>query len=454
MRLFFSNFIAVLFQSKLKILTPMKRRNFLLNGSFAIGGLTLSHSVFPTQLIPFNTIGRPAVNNRGFSSPAVESLLAELTGKIERKELAQFFDSCFPFPLDRLVDYSEKDGQYDTFVGNADAKKVMWLKEATFQVWPYLSLVKEDEALQHLFKGIINRQIQLILTDSYTNGFEKENSSISATPKSYDRFWKMTSLTGFAALTYQFFKQTQDKSIFTEDCRKVLFEIFGTLRVEQQQNAVSPYFATSPSEGFFSTSKAIGLIPSDSTPSKKIEGLPYDVAANLHAVATLENLAIIFEEGYGEPAHAKACQNFASEIQFNLHQSAAYQANKKTKIYFQSIDGNGQHKEFTLDNCADIASLAYLYPEFKDEIYENTLQQLLSESRKLNITSLKSMIFLSLADKEEHSEYWINKIIKKANYKKSVVYTPATFDFSDLSEQAEKLTANVLFGELIYRAHS
>ena len=67
------------------------------------------------------------------------------------------FENCFPNTLDTTVDFSVSDGRPDTYVitGDIDA---MWLRDSTAQVWPYLPLMKEDDALRQLIAGVINRQ--------------------------------------------------------------------------------------------------------------------------------------------------------------------------------------------------------------------------------------------------------------------------------------------------------
>src|SRR5215475_9284266 len=86
---------------------------------------------------------------RKFKSQAVEKIIREVRQNIGNKEIGWLFENCFPNTLDTTVDFSVAGGKPDTYVitGDIDA---MWLRDSSAQVWPYLSLCKEDAALQQL----------------------------------------------------------------------------------------------------------------------------------------------------------------------------------------------------------------------------------------------------------------------------------------------------------------
>ena len=91
--------------------------------------------------------------------------------------MAWLFENCFPNTLDTTVDFEMINGKPDTYVitGDIDA---MWLRDSTAQVWPYLSLIKEDKKLKELVAGVINRQTSNILYDPYANAFYKDRSKV------------------------------------------------------------------------------------------------------------------------------------------------------------------------------------------------------------------------------------------------------------------------------------
>ncbi len=89
---------------------------------------------------------RPAPEARCFRSEAVEKTISEVCGHLSDRKLAWMFANCFPNTLDTTVEYSEApDGTPDTFIITGDIH-AMWLRDSGAQVWPYLSLAKDDEA--------------------------------------------------------------------------------------------------------------------------------------------------------------------------------------------------------------------------------------------------------------------------------------------------------------------
>lgn len=138
---------------------------------------------------------RVSVSKRNFTSKAVEATIQRVQKMIADEELAWLFGNCFPNTLDTTIHYSEKNGKPDTFVitGDIDA---MWLRDSTAQVWPYLSLVKEDEPLKKLIQGVVRRQTQCILIDPYANAFyngpghsEWYSDNTKMKPELHERKW-------------------------------------------------------------------------------------------------------------------------------------------------------------------------------------------------------------------------------------------------------------------------
>ena len=107
---------------------------------------------------------RPKMQDRRFTSEAVEETIVRMRSNLSNKELGWLFENCFPDTLDTTVDFGIRDGRPDTYVitGDIDA---MWLRDSSAQVWPYLPLIKRDKKLQQLIAGVINRQTRCILLE-------------------------------------------------------------------------------------------------------------------------------------------------------------------------------------------------------------------------------------------------------------------------------------------------
>ena len=228
----------------------MKRRNFILNTGLAFAG-AYSANIFGNEYLNRENnflSNRPIPKNRTFRSSSVDKLIQKLKKEISDPQLAWMFENCYPNTLDTTVDYEIIDNKSDTFIitGDIDA---MWLRDSTAQVWPYLPLIKQDKKLKKLVKGLINRQVKCILTDPYANAFYKDLTKVSQyngdipnpIPGVHERKWEIDSLCYTIRLANEYYRLTNDNSIFDKQWKKSIEIIFKTFKVEQRKNGESPY---------------------------------------------------------------------------------------------------------------------------------------------------------------------------------------------------------------------
>jgi len=156
----------------------VKRRQFIKTSGIIGTGMLFNQSPLFAQSSTDFESKRPPVDKRHFTSSAVEAEITKMKKQLGNKELAWLFENCFPNTLDTTVYYNEVNGKPDTYVitGDIDA---MWMRDSAAQVWPYLSLIKEDEKLQKLIEGVINRHKRYIHKDPYANAFYNDENKIS-----------------------------------------------------------------------------------------------------------------------------------------------------------------------------------------------------------------------------------------------------------------------------------
>ena len=120
----------------------MKRRSFIKNISLAAIGLSGLNTITGDNK-RFDTYisNRPPINDRTYTSKAVEELINFIKSNIKDPQLSWIFENCYPNTIDTTVDYELIDGKPDTFIitGDIDA---MWLRDSTAQV---LSLIHISE---------------------------------------------------------------------------------------------------------------------------------------------------------------------------------------------------------------------------------------------------------------------------------------------------------------------
>ena len=106
----------------------------------------------------YGTSNRPEASERLFTSQAVERQIERIRQTVTVPKLAWMFENCFPNTLDTTVHYrQDEEGEDDTFVYTGDIH-AMWLRDSGAQVWPYLPLAREDEAMRLVLKTLRDQQ--------------------------------------------------------------------------------------------------------------------------------------------------------------------------------------------------------------------------------------------------------------------------------------------------------
>jgi len=376
----------------------MKRKDFVhLSGILAAGTLLSPSSLFAQILSGSFPIVRTAPSNRKFRSIAVETTIAEFKKKCKNQELVWLFENCFPNTLDTTVDFEIINGKPDTYVitGDIDA---MWLRDSTAQVWPYLSLVKDDKPLQQLIAGVINRQTKNILFDPYANAFYKDTSKISEWKDDntdmkagiHERKWEIDSLCYPLRLSYHYWKKTGDKLPFDEKWKEAAKLIVKTFKEQQRKTEKGPYkferktsWATDgvPLGGYGYPANPVGLIFSMFRPSDDATIFPFLIPSNFFAAISLQQLSEMSTAIYNDKIFAKECADMANEIKNALNKYAVVTHPVYGKVYAYEINGFGSFNLMDDANVPSLLSLPYLGAlQNTDPIYINTRKLLLSNS--------------------------------------------------------------------------
>ena len=376
----------------------MKRRKFLKNASLAGIGLTSYRLLGQTENnIDGYITNRPNTNDRTFTSLAVEETIKFIKSKISDPQLSWIFENCYPNTLDTTVDYEVIDGKPDTFIitGDIDA---MWLRDSTAQVWPYLPLVKKDEKIKNLIKGLINRQAKCVIRDPYANSFYKDLTKVSAHNKDiptpiagvHEQKWEIDSLCYVIRLSYNYYKLTKDDSIFDENWIKSTKLIYDTFLTEQRKDGKSPYTfirngtAMVDAPLFSGTGRPFkpnGLICSMFRPSDDATMYPFLIPSNIFASISMKQLSQIYDEQKIDDKFSKKYILMSEEINDAIKKYAIKEHLDFGKIYSSEIDGFGNNLYMDDANVPSLMSLAYLDSKFEeDQTYINTRKFLLSNN--------------------------------------------------------------------------
>ena len=363
------------------------RRTFLRSAAAALAAGPLRAADFPTR--------RPPLEERKFSSEAVEARIRETKAALADPELGWMFENCFPNTLDTTVRTGTVDGKPDTFVITGDIN-AMWLRDSTAQVWPYLPLAREDRKLRTLLAGVVNRQTRSVLIDPYANAFnygptggEWSSDRTRMKPELHERKWEIDSLCYTVRLAHGYWKATGDTACFDKQWQDAAAVIVKTFREQQRMENRGPYSfqrnTTNPTDslpqgGYGNPTRPCGLIHSAFRPSDDACIFPFLIPSNLFAVTSLEQLAEIHSTAVSGPAFARECQTLADQVRNAVATYARVRHPKHGEIYAYEVDGFGNHLFQDDANVPSLLSLPYLgccAPE--DAIYQNTRAFVLSD---------------------------------------------------------------------------
>lgn len=334
---------------------------------------------------------RPDEARRLFKSQGVEKKIKDIKRQLKNARLAWMFENCFPNTLDTTVRYRLTDGKDDTVVYTGDIH-AMWLRDSGAQVWPYIPLANEDEALRKMLAGTIRRQFKCINIDPYANAFLDPHDPSPdhqwMTDKTdmrlelHERKWEIDSLCYPIRLAYEYWKKTGDTSVFDEEWLSAIANVLKIFKEQQKKDGHGPYtfqrhterqLDTMSNNGMGNPVKSVGLIASAFRPSDDATIFQFLVPSNFFAVTSLRKAAEILTEVNKKSDTAKECTELAQEVENALAQYAVHNHPKYGEIYAFEVDGFGNQLLMDDANVPSLLALPYLGDiDVKDPIYQNT----------------------------------------------------------------------------------
>lgn len=319
----------------------------------------------------------------------------EITEKLKVKypELAPFFKNCFLNTIETTVAKLD-DGGYFVITGDIPA---MWLRDSASQLSHYIRYANEDEDLKEIIRSVIAKHAYYINIDPYANAFNAVPNSRGHKDETdfyhdliWERKYEVDSLCASIYLAYQYYMQTLDASIFTEEFHDMLEVIIAVFKLEQNHFQESRYFFnrtdcpetdTLPNGGKGNEVAFTGMTWSGFRPSDDRCVYGYLVPSNMMAVCALKKAAELLNAGYEDTRLESECRSLAFDIDEGIKTHGVYEHEKFGKIYAYEVDGKGNVRLMDDANSPSLLSAPYLgYAEKDDEIYLNTRKFILSQS--------------------------------------------------------------------------
>ncbi|WP_244879421.1 glycoside hydrolase family 125 protein [Paenibacillus cineris] len=283
-----------------------------------------------------------------------------------------------------------------TFVITGDIP-AMWLRDSAAQVRPFLVLAKEDPEAADMIEGLVRRQLDSILLDTYANAFNEEANGrghqadeTEMTPWIWERKYEIDSLCYPLQLSYLLWKNTGRISQFQGSFRQAAEAILDLWTVEQRHEERSPYrfqrkdcvpSDTLVRDGKGAVTAYTGMTWSGFRPSDDACEYGYLVPSNMFAVVVLGYLQEIAGEVLQDEELQGRAAKLAQEIEQGIREHGIVQHPEFGPIYAYETDGLGHHNLMDDANVPSLLSIPYLgYRDASDEVYQNTRRFILSRN--------------------------------------------------------------------------
>lgn len=464
----------------------MKRRSFVKKAGILTAGLLSSNLLSIAAEPEFPEVRKVAALRR-FSSKAVENAISEFNSKVKNKELAWLFNNCFPNTLDTSITYSQVDGKPDTYVANGDID-AMWLRDSSVQVWSYLPFLRRDKPLRDMIAGVINRQVKNILKDPYANAFYNDPLKISEwkddltqmLPGIHERKWELDSLCYPIRLSYRYWQQTKDTSLFDANWQDAMKLVLKTFKEQQRKENDGPYhfqrntaWATDslPMQGYGYPVNPVGLICSAFRPSDDATVFSFHVPANFFAALSLRQAAELIRLVKGDENVAKEMEAVALEVRQALQKYAIVDHETYGRIYAYEINGMGSYHLMDDANIPSLLALPYLGAvSMTDPVYLNTRKMVLSAQNPFfykgsagegvggphigkNMIWPLSIIARALTSTDEEEISQCIQLLKKSHGDSGFMHESFHKDNVRQFTRAWFPLANAIFGELLWKTY-
>ena len=249
-----------------------------------------------------------------------------------------------------------------------------WLRDASAQVRPYLFFAKDDPQVQSLLRGIVARMGKYLQVDPYANAFTLDY-------RVWEQKFELDSLAYPITLSWTYWKQTGDASIFTPDLSRGLDKALDTMEREQDHPRNSRYTHRELAQGGKGLPVGYtGMIWTGFRPSDDACQYNYLIPSEMMAVVALGELEQIERDVYHNLIKAQRARALRDEVQRGIQTYGVVFTPQYGYVYAYEVDGLGHSILMDDANIPSLLSAPYLgYTNADSFVYRNTRRFLLSK---------------------------------------------------------------------------
>ncbi len=266
---------------------------------------------------------------------------------------------------------AQRDGTTYVSTGDIDAE---WLRDASETVRPYIALSAHDPDVARTLRGVVARQAKYILIDPYANAFSSNYHVV-------EHKFEVDSLLYPIWFSYDYYKQTGDRSVFTPEVRRAFDRVVATLRDEQHHAQRSHYRNPQlANNGRGSPVRYTGMVWTGFRPSDDPARYHFNIPDNMFASVVMRDLSALERDVWHDGRMSANAWGLSVEIQRGIEQYGTLELAPFGRIYAYEVDGRGHANVMDDANIPSLLSIPYFgYLPKTNSLYKATRKFALSD---------------------------------------------------------------------------